>query len=113
LFRGHVKTAFRRFLYRRKGAPAHVEGVHFRCWYYPASFVTRILKEEQFELLTREGLCTIVPPSYIEHFPERHPRLYSFLSRLEDKWKGKWPWRAIGDYYIISFVKAPTSSSRQ
>ena len=113
VFRGHFKTAFRRFLYRRKGAPAHVEGVHFRCWYYPASFVSRILKEEQFELLAHEGLCTVVPPSYIEHFPERHPRLYSSLCRLEDKWKEKWPWRAIGDYYIISFVKAPTSLSRR
>lgn len=105
LFRGRFKTAFRRLIYRRKGAPAHVEGVHFRCWYYPASFVTRTLKEEQFELLGQEGLCTIVPPSYIEHFPERHPRMYSFLRRLEDKWKEKWPWRAIGDYYIISFKK--------
>jgi ubiquinone/menaquinone biosynthesis C-methylase UbiE len=113
LFRGRFKTAFRRLLYRRKGAPAHVEGVHFRCWYYPASFVTSILKEEQFELLGCEGLCTIVPPSYIEHFPERHPRLFSFLRRLEDKWKEKWPWRAIGDYYIVSFVKAPISLSRR
>lgn len=105
LFRGRFKTAFRRLLYGRKGAPAHVEGVHFRCWYYPASFVTRVLGKEQFELLAREGLCTIVPPSYIEHFPERHPRLYDFLRRREDKWKEKWPWRAIGDYYIISFKK--------
>jgi ubiquinone/menaquinone biosynthesis C-methylase UbiE len=113
LFRGRFKTAFRRLLHRYKGAPAQVEGVHFRCWYYPASFVTRILEQEQFELIGCEGLCTIVPPSYIEHFPERHPRLYNFLRRLEDKWKEKWPWRAIGDYYIISFVKAPTSPSRR
>ncbi len=113
LFRGKFKTAFRRLLYRRKGAPAHVEGVHFKCWYYPASFVMRTLEQEQFELLGYEGLCTIVPPSYIEHFPERHPRWYNFLRRLEDKWKEKWPWRAIGDYYIISFAKAPTSPSRR
>ena len=105
LFRGQFKTAFRRLLYRRKGAPAHVEGVHFRCWYYPASFVKRTLKKEQFDLIGWEGLCTIVPPSYIEHFPERHTRLYNYLCRLENKWKEKWPWRAIGDYYIISFTR--------
>jgi ubiquinone/menaquinone biosynthesis C-methylase UbiE len=105
VFRGRARTAFRRFLSRRKGAPAHVEGFHFRCWYYPASFVREIMAAESFELLGQEGLCTIVPPSYIEHFPERHPRAWRVLRGLEDRWKGKWPWRAIGDYYIISFKK--------
>jgi ubiquinone/menaquinone biosynthesis C-methylase UbiE len=113
LFRGHFKTAFRRLFARNKGAAAQVEGVPFRCWYYPASFVIRTLEKENFEMVGWEGLCTIVPPSYIEHFAERRPRLYRSLCRLEDKWKEKWPWRAIGDYYIISFVKAPTSLSRR
>ena len=106
VFRGRFKTAFRRLLAGRKGASARVEGIPFRCWYYPASFVIRTLRTENFELLGCEGLCTLVPPSYIEHFAERHPRLYSVLRRLEDKWKSKWPWRAIGDYYIVSFRKA-------
>lgn len=105
LFRGRFKAAFRRFLSRRKGAPAQVEGFHFRCWYYSASYVKKIMAAESFEFLGHEGLCTIAPPSYIEHFAERHPRSWRLLSRLEDKWKGKWPWRAIGDYYIISFKK--------
>jgi ubiquinone/menaquinone biosynthesis C-methylase UbiE len=105
LFRGRARTAFRRFLSRRKGAPAHVEGFNFRCWYYNASYVKQIMAAESFEFLGHEGLCTIVPPSYIEHFAERHPRSWRFLSRLEDKWKSKWPWRNIGDYYIISFRK--------
>jgi ubiquinone/menaquinone biosynthesis C-methylase UbiE len=113
VFRGRFKTAFRRFFSRHKGAPACVEGIPFTCWYYPPSFVTRTLEKEKFELLGLEGLCTIVPPSYIEHFAERHPRLYRFLRTVENKWKEKWPWRAIGDYYIISFVKAPISLSRR
>jgi ubiquinone/menaquinone biosynthesis C-methylase UbiE len=105
LFRGQFKTALRRFLGRRKGAPAHVEGFHFRCWYYSASYVKKIMAAESFEFLGQEGLCTLAPPSYIEHFAERHPRAWRLLSGLEDKWKEKWPWRAIGDYYIISFRK--------
>lgn len=105
LLRGRAKTAFRRFLARRKGAPAHVEGFNFRCWYYKASYVKEIMAAGSFEFLGQEGLCTLAPPSYIEHFPERHPRSWRFLSRLEDKWKSKWPWRNIGDYYIISFRK--------
>lgn len=103
LFRGRFRTAFRRWFAGRRGAPAKVEGLPFRCWYYPASRVERIMLRDGYELLGREGLCTLVPPSYIENFAERHPGLYRFLRRREDRWKEKWPWRGIGDYYIISF----------
>lgn len=104
LLRGNFKTAFRRFIHGRKGAPAHVEGVHFRCWYYSPSFVRRSLKDS-FEQIKLEGLCTIVPPSYIENFAEKHPIAWKWLRTKEDKWKDRSPWRNIGDYYIISFRK--------
>jgi len=104
LFRGRFRTAFRRLRSGRKGAPAQVEGHPFRCWYYPPSFVFRTLKDG-FDLLHLEGLCTIVPPSYIENFAERHPAAWRWLREREDKWKDKWPWRSIGDYYIISLRK--------
>lgn len=104
LFKGRFRTAFRRWGRGRNGAPAHVEGYHFRCWYYPPSSVRRILKDE-FELSGLEGLCTIVPPSYIEHFAERHPSAFNWLREREGRWKDKWPWRSIGDYYIISLRK--------
>ncbi|HTI11270.1 MAG TPA: methyltransferase domain-containing protein [Puia sp.] len=104
VFRGKFKTAFRRLFSRRKGARSHVEGHYFQCWYYSPSYVIRHL-EDSFDLLSVEGLCTLVPPSYIEHFAERHPRLYRTLRKWEDRRKGKWPWKYIGDYYIISFRK--------
>ncbi len=103
LFKGKFKTAFRR-LSGSKGADAHIEGVHFKCWYYNPSFVIKTLKNE-FDLLSIEGLCTIVPPSYIENFAEKHPSAYQFLKKKEDKLKTRWPWKYIGDYYIISLVK--------
>jgi ubiquinone/menaquinone biosynthesis C-methylase UbiE len=103
LFKGKFKTAFRR-LFSGNGVKAHVEGVYFTCWYYDPSFVIKKLQDE-FKLLAAEGLCTLVPPSYMEGFAEKYPRLYNFLRSKEDKWKTKWPWRFIGDYYIISFEK--------
>jgi ubiquinone/menaquinone biosynthesis C-methylase UbiE len=102
--KGKFRTAFRRLLAGPKGAPAHVEGVHFRCRYYSPSFVTAELSPS-FEQIKLEGLCTIVPPSYIENFAEKHPIAWERLQRWEDKWREKWPWRTIGDYYIISFQK--------
>ncbi|HXB95863.1 MAG TPA: hypothetical protein VNU70_11920, partial [Puia sp.] len=96
---------FRR-MFSRQGASSHVEGHYFKCWYYSPSYVVRHLGDS-FERLGLEGLCTIVPPSYIEHFAERHPAAWRWLRTREDRWKGKWPWRSIGDYYIISLRKIP------
>jgi ubiquinone/menaquinone biosynthesis C-methylase UbiE len=101
--KGEFKTAFRRF-FSSHGVKANVEGQQFTCWYYDPSYVIRNMKDE-FDLLSLEGLCTVVPPSYLENFPNKRPSLFKWLKEKEDKWKSNWPWRNIGDYYIISFRK--------
>jgi ubiquinone/menaquinone biosynthesis C-methylase UbiE len=103
LFKGKFKTAVRR-IFAKQGRKARVEGEYFKCWYYDPSFVMNTLKEE-FEMISLEGLCTFVPPSYIEGFAEKHPELYSKLVSMESKWKTRWPWKNVGDYYIISLRK--------
>ena len=102
-FRGKFKTALRRFA-GNKGAKAHIEGEYFRCWYYNPAFIKRYLNSS-FTTLSIEGLCSIVPPSYMEGFAEKHPGLYKFLKKKEDKNKTKWPWKSIGDYFMITLQK--------
>lgn len=103
VFKGRFKTAFRRF-FSSKGRSAHIEGAYFKCFYYNKSFIINVLKNT-FKVLSVEGLCTIVPPSYIEGFAEKHPKAYNFLKNKEDRLKGTWPWKYIGDYFIISLEK--------
>jgi ubiquinone/menaquinone biosynthesis C-methylase UbiE len=103
VFKGKFKTAVRRF-FSSNGTTAHIEGVYFKCWYYNPSFTVKRLKDN-FDLLSIEGLCTMVPPSYIEGFAEKHPAAYKFLQEKEDKLKSRWPWKYIGDYYILSMRK--------
>jgi len=103
VFKGKFRTAFRRF-FSDKGSKAHIEGVYFKCWYYNPSYIIKRL-ENDFDVLALEGLCTFVPPSYIEGFAEKHPKSYHFLRNLEDRRKASWPWKFIGDYYIISLKK--------
>jgi ubiquinone/menaquinone biosynthesis C-methylase UbiE len=102
-FRGRFRTAFRRF-FSGHGRKARVEGTYFKCWYYNPSFVVKRLKDD-FQLIGLEGLCTIVPPSYVEGFAEKHPSAFKFLRKWENKLKTKWPWKYVGDYYIISMRK--------
>ena len=103
VFKGKFKTAFRRF-FSAKGRKAHIEGEYFQCWYYDPSFIRKHLQKE-FDLIQVEGLCSIVPPSYIENFAEKHSKVFNFLKTKEEKWKTNWPWRSVGDYYIISLRK--------
>jgi ubiquinone/menaquinone biosynthesis C-methylase UbiE len=103
LFKGKFRTALRRFS-GKKGTRAHIEGEYFRCWYYNPSFIRKQLKAS-FEMVGLEGLCTIVPPSYIENFAINHPKWYRWLEKKENKWKDKWPWKVTGDYYIITLEK--------
>jgi ubiquinone/menaquinone biosynthesis C-methylase UbiE len=103
VFKGKFRTAFRRF-FSRNGRKAHLEGVYFSCWYYNPSFIIKTMKDK-YDVLDLEGLCTIVPPSYIEGFAEKYPITYRKLRNWENKLKRSWPWRVIGDYYIISLRK--------
>jgi ubiquinone/menaquinone biosynthesis C-methylase UbiE len=103
VFKGKFKTAFRRF-FSSKGRSAHVEGTYFKCFYYNPSFIINTL-QQSFKVLNVEGLCSIVPPSYIEGFAEKHPKAYKFLRNKEDRLKSAWPWKYIGDYFIISLEK--------
>jgi ubiquinone/menaquinone biosynthesis C-methylase UbiE len=103
IFKGKFRTAFRRF-FSRKGRKARVEGEYFTCWYYNPAYVVDKLGAG-FEVLDIEGLCTIVPPSYIENFAEKHSSFYRFLVKQENRFKSSWPWKYWGDYYIISLKK--------
>ena len=103
VFRGRFKTAFRRF-FSSGGRKAHIEGAYFTCWYYNPSYVIKNVKSS-FDILSVEGLCTLVPPSYLENFPAKRPKFFNWLMEKESRWKNKWPWKSIGDYYIISLRK--------
>lgn len=107
VFKGKFKTATRRF-FSSKGRKAKIDGQAFTCWYYPPRVITQRLKNT-FTHLQTEGLCTVVPPSYIENFAEKYPKTFSRLCRIEDRVKNKWPWKYIGDYYIISLRKVASS----
>ena len=103
LFKWKFKTAFRRFQ-GKKGTTAKIDNNRFHCWYYNPSYIRNYL-QNSFDVIGLEGLCTLVPPSYMEGFAEKHPRLYNYLVRKENHLKSRWPWRSIGDYYIISLIK--------
>jgi ubiquinone/menaquinone biosynthesis C-methylase UbiE len=102
-FRGYFRTAFRRF--RKGGAPARVEGLPFQCYYYDPGFIIRQMGAG-YTLCSLKALALAVPPPYMEHFMERHPRLFALLERWEDRLCARAPFNRWGEQYKITMEKA-------
>jgi len=103
IFKGKFKTATRRF-FSKNGRIAHVEGQYFKCWYYSPGYVKKHCPPDM-QIINIEGLCTIVPPSYIEGFAEKHPAKFAWLKGWEGRLKHTWPWRNMGDYFVVTLRK--------
>lgn len=102
VLRGDFKIAFRR---KKKGpSHAHIEGQHFYCWYFEPRVITEALNNE-LKWHQVEGMCIFSPPSFLENFPRKYPKIYKMLVDLDHK-ISKWPlFRHIGDYYLYTFQK--------
>lgn len=103
MLRGKFRTAARRW-FASNGRQAKIDGNYFTCWYYTPRYVKKHMPKS-FEVIDLEGLCTIVPPSYIAGFAEKHPAVYMRLVRLEDRFKRVFPFRYWGDYFVITIRK--------
>lgn len=101
LFKGYFRTAFRRF---RKHTDAHIEGVHFRCYYYNPGYVQKALGEP-FETISLKGMAFFMPPPFIENFKEKYPRTFSFLQRAELSCENIFPFNRCCDHYMITLRK--------
>lgn len=102
MFKGYFKTAFRRF--KRNGTPAHIEGVHFTCYYYNPSLVINTMGAD-YTVASLKGLAIVVPPPYIEHFREKHPNTFARLEAIENKIYSKSPYNHWCDHYAITMQK--------
>jgi 2-polyprenyl-3-methyl-5-hydroxy-6-metoxy-1,4-benzoquinol methylase len=68
-------------------------------YYGPKEFYTSFA--EDFELIEYRGLSLFLPPPYLAHWYEKHPRLFELLGRLDDL-AGGWPGlRNAGDHFLI------------
>jgi hypothetical protein len=99
LLHGQVKTALRRLGER---APAKIGDSVIPIWYPSA----RRLKADfapWFDHVETQSLGLWLPPSYLDHFVDRRPKLFEWLNRLEQataKLTGGW-----GDHYIVVFQR--------
>lgn len=101
---GNFSLAFRRF--RKNGTDAHVEGNHFLTYYHSFSKVVQTFGN-QFKVLNVRGLASLSPPPYMDSFPQKYPRIYKFLTMLDERVAPYFPFNRWADHYILTLQYIP------
>ena len=103
--KGNFFLAFRRL--RRNGVLAHVEGHYFKTYYHSPASVIRSFGND-FNVRKLRGLGTFTPPPYMDKFARRRPRLYSFLTALDESFSLIPPLNRWADHFIITLQYQPS-----
>lgn len=64
-----------------------------------------------FRPLAAHGIGTLLPPSYLFHWVERHPRPFGVLARCERRVSQVWPMSRMGDHTLIIARRLETVST--
>jgi ubiquinone/menaquinone biosynthesis C-methylase UbiE len=106
--RGHFKSATRRL--HRNGVLAHVEGVHFKSYYFTPKSVLEVFGSE-FKKIALQGLASLSPPPYMRNFPKRYPGLYRFLTSLDARLSRFPPFNSWADHFIVTLRYVPKNGN--
>lgn len=105
LLHGHPRTAFRRL--QPGGVEAEVSGHKMRVTYPSPGRLVRALAPE-FRLLRQWGLGVALPTTDAASVVNRRPALLDRLDRLETWLAGAFPFRLLGDHYVLELVRLST-----
>lgn len=97
-----ARRAFRRLL--RAGVVARVAGQPVRIWYPSAGGLCKAFLP-WFSVSGVRGVGVFLPPSYLAGWVERRPRLFALLRRLDSRLAGAWPFRELGDHYLVELER--------
>jgi SAM-dependent methyltransferase len=72
-------------------------------YYTPRTFARAF--EPYFRLRSLRGLPVLLPPPYLDAFWHRHPGLMARLEGADRRWRGRWPFSALGDHLLINLER--------
>jgi len=104
--RGKFKIASRRL--HRDGVIANVEGAQVQTWYFSAKRV-RPAFPSGFHLIHKQAISLFCPPSYMDKFPHRYPKITRLLLSLDERLGHYAPFHNWGDFVVYTFRYDPSS----
>jgi hypothetical protein len=101
MLRGQPQRAFRRC---KGSAQVSLHGAPLTV-YYPTLHELRRHFAPHFQLRSIRGVGVTIPPSYLEPWVTRHPRVFGLLCRIEPR-MATWPiLRSSGDHVLLRFER--------
>jgi len=108
LAQGNRNKAFRRL--NREGVTARIADGAFIHVHYPSVKLLAHTFAPEFRLQSFKGIGVSVPPSYLDHWAQRYPRLLQLCERAESG-LGRTPGiRALADHVLLRFQRTATIS---
>jgi ubiquinone/menaquinone biosynthesis C-methylase UbiE len=101
LAHGNFSKAFRRL--RRQGVTAELAPETFVHVRYPSLGALRRLFEPEFSLVSARGIGVFVPPSYVEPYARRFPRIVSGAAGLDASISSLPGFREVADHVLLKF----------
>lgn len=98
LLRGRFKLATRRF---RGKSTVFKEGLNYPVYYYTPKQVAQAWGSG-FQLESVRALSVITPPATNKDFALKRPRMFEFLSKLDDAVESKFPFKYWGDFTVVT-----------
>ena len=100
MVRGRFRLAARRL--DPNGVLANVEGARVRTWYFTPRQARQAFPTD-FQLICQRSLSLFCPPSFMDRFPHRFPRLTRRLMQLDERLGVRSPFNAWGDFVLYAF----------
>ena len=98
LLRGRFRLATRRFSGK---STVYKEGLNYPVYYYTPKQVAQAWGKG-FRLESVRALSVITPPATNKDFALKRPRMFDFLSKLDDTFESRYPFKYWGDFTIVS-----------
>ncbi len=106
---GRSKKAFRRF---QRNVIANIGGGASLRVHYPTVRELAKVFAPQFRITAIRGIGVAVPPSYLESWAQRHPKLFQLCEKI-DSFLGTVPCvRMLADHVLIEFERTDSLGSR-
>ena len=103
----NTDKAFRRF--KPEGISARIANGVFVHVHYPSVTTLARAFAPEFRLKSVRGIGVAVPPSYLEPWARRHPRLLQLCEQF-DSWLGPCPGiRSLGDHVLVRLQREQTA----
>lgn len=101
LLRGRFRLATRRFSGQ---STVHKEGLDYPVYYYTPDQVAQAWGKD-FQLESVRALSVITPPATNKDFALKRPRMFEFLSKLDDALESSYPFKYWGDFTIVTLQR--------